>query len=41
MTIAGGELKLKGNLLLYKFTRLSHPGVGGSLRVESAEPSAF
>jgi hypothetical protein len=41
LTIAGGELKMKGNLLLYKFTRLNRPGVGSGVRVESAGPSFF
>lgn len=41
MTFAGGELKLKGNLLLYKFTRLNRPGVGIGVRVKSAGPSFF
>jgi len=41
LTSAGGELKMKGNLLLYKFTRLNRPGVGSGVRVESAGPSFF
>ena len=39
LTIAGGELKLKGNLLLYKFARQKSPrrrerGAGGVRRAE-------
>jgi hypothetical protein len=41
LTSAGAELKMKGNLLLYKFTRLNRPGVGSKVRVESAGPSIF
>lgn len=41
LTIAGVELKMKGNLLLYKFTRQRRPGAGRSVRVESAGPSFF
>jgi hypothetical protein len=32
---------MKGNLLLFNFTRLGRPGEGAAVRVESAGPSFF